>query len=213
MPATLPELRRTPRQERSLQLIERVLDAADGLLATGDSAALTTTRIAAEAGVSVGALYQYFPDTGAIVAAVAVRHIESSDALMAAAAAEAEAAGWPDPVSTLIDLFAARWRSQPGYRSLWAGPQMTHALREADRAGKEALAEGLRSILLTLGLVADGERLPLACVVAVYTCDALLQEAFRRDPDGDPEILDETKKLLGAYLDNLAAEQGKKERR
>jgi AcrR family transcriptional regulator len=213
MPATLPELRRTPRQERSLQLIERVLDAADHLLATGNPVALTTTTIAAEAGVSVGAVYQYFPDTGAIVAAVAVRHIEASDALMAAAAAEAEAAGWPDPVATLIDLFAARWRDQPGYRSLWSGPQMTQALREADRAGKEALAEGVRSILLTLGLVADSERLPLACAVAVYTCDALLQEAFRRNPEGDPEILNETKELLGAYLDNLAAEQGKKERR
>ena len=96
MPTTLPELRRTPRQERSLQLIERVLDAADRLLASEDTVALTTTTIAAEAGVSVGALYQYFPDTGAIVAAVAIRHIEASDQLMAAALAEAEAAGWPD---------------------------------------------------------------------------------------------------------------------
>lgn len=204
MPSTLPDLRRTPRQERSLQLIERVLDAADRLLANEDTAAsLTTTAIAGEAGASVGALYQYFPDTGAIVAAVALRHIQASDALMTAAVAEAEAAGWPDPVETLIDLFVARWRDQPGYRALWSGPQLTHALREADRAGKEALAQGLRSILLTLGLVAESERLGLACVVAVHTCDALLQEAFRRDPDGDPEILNETKELLGVYLDSL----------
>ena len=105
-------------------------------------------------------------------------------------------------------MFIARWRDQPGYRALWSGPQLTHALREADRAGKQALAEGVRSILLTLGLVTETERLPLACVVAVYTCDALLQEAFRRDPDGDPEILSETKALLGVYLDDVATGQG-----
>lgn len=212
MAETIPDLRRTPRQERSLQLIERVLDVADHLLATEDAAALTTTRIASEAGVSVGALYQYFPDTGAIVAAVAVRHIEASDALMATAVAEAVRAGWSDPVGTLVELFAERWRSQPGYRALWSGPHLTQALRSADRAGKEALADGVRRILVSLGLVADSERLTIACVAAVYACDALLQEAFRRDPNGDPEILEETKTLLGAYLERLVAGQGKRER-
>lgn len=210
MPATLSELRREPRQQRSLQLIERALDATDALLAAEDIETLTTTRIAAAAGVSVGALYQYFPDRDAIIAAVARRHIEASNELMAKAVAEAGSAGWKDPVGALVDMFAARYRQQPGYRALWLGPHLTERLRAADRAGKEILAEGVRSIIVGLGIVPDDERTSAASRAAVYACDALLQEAFRRDPAGDARMLEEAEAMLRGYLGQLAtsSEQG-----
>jgi AcrR family transcriptional regulator len=203
--------RRRPQQQRSRELVSRVLDAAERLLAADPRAPLSTTRIAQETGVSVGALYQYFPDTGAVVAALARRHMDAFEALMDEAVAQAEDTPWADPVGVLVDAVAARYRDEPGYRALWFGPHLTVELREADRRTKLALADGLRRVLIALRLARDDAHLVTVCQAAVHTCDALLQEAFRRDPTGEAALLEEAKALLRAYLDRVTAhyaEQG-----
>jgi AcrR family transcriptional regulator len=181
-----------------------VLDSTDGLLADGvQPAELTTTKIAAAAGVSVGAIYQYFTDTEAIVAAVAARHIDASSELMDAAVATIGAD--PDPVGTMIDLFAARYRAEPGYRALWFGPHLTPRLQAADRAGKETIAAGVRRAFAEGG--EDRPPIDLSeqrARAAVYAVDSLLQEAFRRDPAGDPGLLEEAKTMMRAYLPEVA---------
>ena len=123
-----------------------MLDAAEALLAAEGAGALTTTRVAAAAGVSVGSLYQYLPDKEAIVEALANRYLAEFEALMESMTEAAAAGGepWADPVGRLIDAFARRYRDRPGYRALWFGREMTPALREADRENKLALAVGLR---------------------------------------------------------------------
>jgi len=208
MPSTAASARRTPRQQRSRELVARALDTADRLLADEGADALTTTRIAREAGVSVGSLYQYFPDTGAIAAALAARHMDAFEALMDETVARAAHERWDDPVGALVDLFAARYRSEPGYRALWFGRHMTEELREADRRNKLALADGLRRVVLELGLARDDERSVTISHAAVHACDALLQEAFRRHPDGDAALLEEAKTMLRGYLDRVAAHYG-----
>jgi AcrR family transcriptional regulator len=200
--------RRTPQQQRSRELVARVLDAAERLLANG-AEELSTTAIAHTACVSVGALYQYFPDTRAIVTALAARHMEAFAALMDQTAERAAAEGWEDPVGVLVDLFSARYRAEPGYRALWFGSLLNEELREADRRNKIALADGVRRVLVTLGLARDDERAVTICQAAVHACDALLQEAFRRDPAGDRALLEETKTMLRAYLDRVAVHNPK----
>src|SRR5271165_7371110 len=68
--------RRIPLQGRSQQTVQRVLDAASSLLEQMPLDDVTTTRIAAEAGLSIGALYRFFPDKQTIIDAIAVRHVE-----------------------------------------------------------------------------------------------------------------------------------------
>ena len=60
--------RNAPQQERSRRLVEAILEAAIRVLARDGAAAFTTIRVAERAGVSVGSLYQYFPDKQAILA-------------------------------------------------------------------------------------------------------------------------------------------------
>src|SRR4051794_21180104 len=121
MPSTAPSMRRTPRQQRSRELVARALDTADRLLAEEGADALTTTRIAREAGVSVGSLYQYFPDTGAIAAALAERHMDAFEALMEDVVARGGGERWEGPVRARVELFAARYRAAAGDRALWVG--------------------------------------------------------------------------------------------
>src|SRR5271167_5286240 len=70
-----PVSRRAPLQPRSIHTIQRVVDAASSLLCRMPLEELTTTRIAVEAGISVGALYRLFPDKQSIIDGVAVRHV------------------------------------------------------------------------------------------------------------------------------------------
>ncbi|WAS99597.1 helix-turn-helix domain containing protein [Nannocystis poenicansa] len=54
--------RKTPQQARSSRLVEAILQAAVRVLERDGAAAFTTVRVAERAGVSVGSLYQYFPN-------------------------------------------------------------------------------------------------------------------------------------------------------
>jgi AcrR family transcriptional regulator len=198
--ADAPTLRREPQQARSRARLAGLVDAAEALLVREGPDALSTTRIAAEAGVSVGSLYQYFPDKAAIVDAVAHRYLGDFEELMEDLAGQARPGRWDDPVDALVDAFAKRYAARPGYRALWLGRHLSDELRAADRRNKEVLADGVRRVLVAAGALADGPGAALACRAAVLAADALLQEAFRLDAQGDPDLLDEAKQLLRAYL-------------
>ena len=63
-------------QTRSVNTVQRVLDAASSLLTDLPLEQLTTTRVAAEAGLSIGGV-SLFPDKQLMIDAIAVRHIEN----------------------------------------------------------------------------------------------------------------------------------------
>jgi AcrR family transcriptional regulator len=195
-----PTLRREPQQARSRARLAGLLDAAESLLVREGPEALSTTRIAEEAGVSVGSLYRWFPDKAAIVDALTRRYLAEFEATMDELAEAAPTAQWDDPAGMLLDVFAHRGVSQPGYRALWLGRQFSEELRAADRANKEVLADGVRRILVGRGMIAESQGAATACRAGVLAADALLHEAFRLDPEGDPELMAEAKELLRAYL-------------
>lgn len=59
--------RKQPQQARSTELVAAILQAAVQVLAQGGAARFTTARVAEKAGVSIGSLYQYFPNKAAIL--------------------------------------------------------------------------------------------------------------------------------------------------
>jgi AcrR family transcriptional regulator len=59
--------RKQPKQARSADLVGTILEAAAQVLAREGAARFTTARVAEKAGVSIGSLYQYFPNKAAIL--------------------------------------------------------------------------------------------------------------------------------------------------
>lgn len=73
-PATAPaplEPRKLPRQARARATFDAIVDACGQVLAAGSYEALTTNSISERAGVSIGTLYEYFPNRESIVATLA----------------------------------------------------------------------------------------------------------------------------------------------
>jgi AcrR family transcriptional regulator len=101
---------RKPVQERSRAMVERILAAATHVLAENGYRQMSTNRVAATAGVSVGSLYRYFRDKDEIFETLRVR---ASDAILdqlttaiADAARQPPRVGVRAVVSALVDALA-----------------------------------------------------------------------------------------------------------
>jgi len=105
-PRTTP--RKKPRQQRSQDTVECILDATARVLCSTGYDRASTNRVALAAGVSVGSLYQYFPSKEALVAALVERHVEQMTSLVTGKLAEVSTAPLDVAVRTMIDsMFAA----------------------------------------------------------------------------------------------------------
>jgi len=67
--------RKKPQQRRSHVTIDSIFEASIQVLLAGGLDGVTTIQIADRAGVSIGSLYQYFPNKRALMAAVVRRHV------------------------------------------------------------------------------------------------------------------------------------------
>lgn len=201
-------LRRHPQQARSRERVQRLLEAADHVLATEGYTALTVRRLADEADVPVGTIYQFFADKAGVVDALARRYIGEFDGMIELLVADAESQRWDDVVGTVIDAAIDIYRSRPGYLALWIGRHLSPELQQADEMNNAAIAAGLRRILVAQYGLADDEWLARKCQVAVQTTDALLQLAFRLDPKGDDAILEEARRLQRLYLTDVVDDAG-----
>jgi AcrR family transcriptional regulator len=196
-----PVLRRTPVQERSAVRVQRMLDAAATLLDEVGYEATTTSLIATRAGVSVGSLYQFFPDRRAVLQALAVRSFSRFSDMLAERVTASSMGRWQDAVEVVVDVFVEFSRTEPAAQVLsFGGPVDRHMLDPQDDNNAvvaDALGEVLRRV--RPGLVVDGQ-LRLALRVAVEAGDGVLDLAFRTAPEGDPAIVEQAKRLLTAYL-------------
>ena len=75
---TRPTTRKVPKQDRSKAMVEALLEATTRILLREGYELLSTNRVAAEAGVSIGSLYQYFPSKEALLHGVMLRWSEGT---------------------------------------------------------------------------------------------------------------------------------------
>jgi AcrR family transcriptional regulator len=77
--------RKLPLQERSTFTVEAITEATIQVLLSHGTDRLTTTRVAERAGVSVGTLYQYYPNKHSLMCALLERKHDSVSAAIEAA--------------------------------------------------------------------------------------------------------------------------------
>jgi AcrR family transcriptional regulator len=202
-------MRRTPRQERGRQRVERILDAAEALLAEEGFEALSTNQIAARAAVPIGSLYQFFPHKEAVLHAVAARYRDGAGAALDAALnPDAASLSAPELAGLLLQTMVAFGSERMGLTRivLQAGANETLA---AVAAGimQDASAHLAALLALRHPSMPEARRL-LAARVALTAVMALLGVVTAEKPRGPAHIkaiLGETHQLLAAYLAALDA--------
>ena len=105
--------RRQPKQRRARQTMEAVLDAVIRIVQREGIGAVTTNRAAEVAGVSIGSVYQYFPDKQAIFIALHRRHIDQVDRIIQTTLVEHAAAPLDDLMRAMIDAMIEAHSSDP----------------------------------------------------------------------------------------------------
>lgn len=139
MPAPRPaapaiEARKLPRQSRSVATLDAVFEATVQVLLKDGAPNLTTTRVAERAGVSVGTLYQYYPNKQALLYAVLQRHLSRVGDSVETAARAAHGAPLAQMTEQLVQAFLRAKLHRPDEaRALYrvAAEQETAALVQA----------------------------------------------------------------------------------
>jgi AcrR family transcriptional regulator len=131
----VPAARREPTQQRSRERVERMLEAARALIVEKGSDAMRMGEVAERAGVSIGSLYQFFPDKAAIIRTLAERYNTAGrDCIEAELAGVSSKTELQAAFGRLIDIYYGLFLSEPVMRDVWSGMQADKALREVELA-------------------------------------------------------------------------------
>jgi AcrR family transcriptional regulator len=168
----LPEdvIRRVPVQARSRERVERILSVAAELLEADGSDRLRMTEVAERAGVSVGSLYQYFPDKSAVLRTLAERYNDQGRGCIRDELEGIESeAKLPDALARLVEGYYRMFLENPAMLAIWSAAQ-------ADPALEEVQLEHVRA------------------------CGALIEEALARARTGPGEVDLRNRAMLLAHL-------------
>lgn len=200
-PQPLPAARRTPVQERSNDTVQQILKAASTLLGRLPLEQITTSTIAREAGVSIGALYRFFPDKQAIVDAIAVRHVEDLQQLLMQRMVEVEVESAPAFLNLVIDAYVAFLDERPDFRTIALGRHVSALTRQAQAAPDSGPAALVRLFLETQSAGHDPAALDLKMRMSIETGEHLIAYAFQQCSRNERDrVIAEMKTILARYL-------------
>lgn len=141
--------RKRPRQARSQATVDVIFEATIQVLLSQGSQRLTTTRVAERAGVSVGTLYQYYPNKQALLYAVLERHLDRIGDAVQVAAQSAHRATLADMVRVVVHAFvSAKTTRVDEARALYGVASELEAVALVNAIGKRSI-EAIGAMLLT----------------------------------------------------------------
>ena len=193
---------RVPSQRRARERVERILAVASDLIALHGGDQLKMSEVASAAGVSIGSLYQYFPDRSALIAALAARYfadcrrciaealerVDSIDALRAA-------------FSALYDLYFTMFQAEPVLRDILAATQTDRTLQAMEEAESRANGRLLADVLARLDPARDARALDDTAYLVWHLGECTMRLAARLPADEGRRLVDNYKQLaLGALL-------------
>jgi AcrR family transcriptional regulator len=145
--ATRFEPRKTPVQARSTASVRAIMQATIQVLLKDGKSKLTTTRIAQRAGVSVGTLYQYFPNKTSLLRALLQQHLDSVALAMETACETARGASLAQMAEAVISAFVqAKFRNIDASVALYAVSDDA----EGKRIARTMHARGIKAMTVLL---------------------------------------------------------------
>lgn len=200
-------VRRRPVQQRSIERVERILDACAELLDEVGFDALTTAEVARRAGVPPATVYQFFDGRPGMMRALALRNLDLLLVQLHRRADDEPGLTWPRAVEIVIEETVGMRRTVPGFTVVdfadtRAGGASFLPPGQIPEGG-DILAERLYDFATgQAGLppLPDPYRVMR---LAIETTGIALRLAFQNSRDGDPAMIDQARTLLTAYFAQL----------
>jgi len=186
-----PAPRRAPRQKRSRERLERILNAAIALIERSGSDAMRMGEVAEKAEISIGSLYQYFPDKSALIRTLAERYNALGHACIAAELANVhDRASLREVFGGLIDTYYALFLAEPVMRDIWSGTQVDKALLDLELADSRATGALLADVLVRISPEADASSLGSLAFLIMHLGEATMRLAVSLPrPEGDAIVV------------------------
>jgi len=190
--------RKRPRQRRSRATVEFLVTATERLLEQSGTPGATTNRIAEVAGVSIGSLYQYFPNKDSLIETVRERHRERWGERAEPEIERLAQLPLPEAARALVDLALALHRDSLRLHNALAHdePRLAPEFQERWLPVAVAYLEAHRSEIRPTNR-------ELAARIALEVLEALTHGVALRAPEllADEEYAQELTQLLLRYLE------------
>lgn len=209
-------LRRMPSQRRSRERVERILECATALIGERGSDAMRMSDVAEMAGISIGSLYQYFPDKSAIIRTLAERYNAQSLACIEAELAPVrDSAGLRRSFARLVDVYYGLFLAEPVMRDIWSGTQADKALRDVELAASRTNGAVVAAALARVRPKADRKALAASAVLIMYLGEAAMRLAISVERSEGDAIVAAFKRMALAELcrDDSGAKRRSRSRR
>ncbi len=200
--------RKTPVQARSTATVDAILEGAIQVLVAVGKERLTTTQVALRAGVSVGTLYQYFPNKSALLQACLRRHMDGVSGALERVCEECKGRPLLEMATALITAYLqAKMSNIKESTTLYAvssdidGAAISKAVGQRSQrvlAGLFATAEE--------GLTKDPEMVAGMVFAALNGVSRRVLEAKSPEREVGP-LRDEVTAMIHAYLRTCMAEK------
>jgi len=143
----LLEPRKSPVQARSAASVDAILEATIQVLLGVGKERLTTTKVASRAGVSVGTLYQYFPNKSALLQGALKRHLDEVTEAVERVCRDRRLIRWSNMATALINAFLAakmrRAKASVALYSLSSDVDAAKIVRQMGVRSRKAIVEML----------------------------------------------------------------------
>ncbi|WP_052731750.1 TetR/AcrR family transcriptional regulator [Devosia geojensis] len=193
--------RKLPSQQRSRERVERILAVAGDLIAERGSDAVKMSDIADGAGVSIGSLYQYFPDKGAVIRTLAERYNQIGRECVERIMVDvASLDGLAEALKVVVDEYYGMFQDYPATRDIWSATLADKALRDIDAEDTRAHAAFLEKVLRKVGVEGDGTELTSYALLVMYLLCATVRLAITLPDDEARRVLDGYKVMAARDL-------------
>lgn len=192
---------RVPRQQRSRERFDRILVTAAAILAEDGFDGLTTNRVAEQAGIPIGSVYQFFPDKQAIVAALTDRYLAEVDRLCEdQLTVEAARKDLGQFIGRMIDGIAELQAEHSGFLCIFSGGAATGPYADLAKQLRGTIAGHLDRVLAEVCPDVPKARRRLVLKTMADTSAAMIGSIDGEKEKERPVLIEEMKSMLGLYV-------------
>lgn len=196
--------RREPSQDRSKVRVQTILDTASNLILEDGFANLKVKKIAERAHITMGSIYQYFPDRSDILKHLAEQLFTHIRKLIEEEISEIEnVESTESAIDNIIDSIYRFFRSEPVYREIWYGIRTDKKLSSLDIEDTWENSRLLYDLFNQFILEKNRDDFEEKIFLASYLCNEIIILALSMDEEKGSNAIKYYKDLVKMAFANL----------